>query len=258
MEKIALSLSGTNDYLIRHGDRYVLIDTGYEEDWELFQRQLAQHQVRLTALSHILLTHHHDDHAGLLNRIVRENPAIRIVMSQHAPDLLAKGENDRTHGGGMINAQVARLWGLKQWYLSFRLGRWVQKNNNLKFPPYLGRESDILVTRETRLKDLGLELDGVLFDTPGHSIDSLSILFDDGDCFVGDAAANFLQFAGTRYCVVFITDLDEYYRSWEKILSKCARHIFPAHGEPFPAVKLQDNLGKNRQEAMVLLTPGAR
>jgi hydroxyacylglutathione hydrolase len=253
MKKITLRLSATYCFLVRSGTRYILIDTGYEEDWELFRRQLTENGVSLSEISYIILTHHHDDHCGLLNRIIAENKDIRIVMSSRAKELLVKGENDRTQGGGMINRWIARLLVFKQLFLSVRLMKWVDKNNNLKFPPYFVRDNDILVTGETRLKEIGIELDGAIIETPGHSADSISVLLDDGDCFAGDAAANFLQFAGTHYCIIFITDLDEYYSSWEKIIARGAKEIFPAHGGPFATEKLKQNLGKNRKEDMVLI-----
>ena len=52
---------------------------------------------------------------------------------------------------------------------------------------------------------------------------------------VGDAAANFLQFAGTKHCIIYLEDLDQYYQSWVRILEAGAKRIFPAHGEPFAA-----------------------
>lgn len=253
MKNITLRLSGTNCFLVKSRDKYILIDTGYAEDWDLFRKQLDRSGINLTEISHIILTHHHDDHCGLLNKIVHENNAIKVIMSSRAKDLLIKGENDRTHSGGMINHWIERLWVFKQLFLSIRLMKWVDRKDNLKFPPYLVRENDILVRGDTRLKDIGIELDGTIFETPGHSLDSISVLLDVGDCFVGDAAANFLQFAGTHYCVIFITDLAEYYRSWEKIISRKAMKILPAHGEPFPVEKLRQNLGRNKKEAMVLI-----
>ncbi|HVN55961.1 MAG TPA: MBL fold metallo-hydrolase [Anaerolineaceae bacterium] len=253
MEKITLRLSGTNCFLIKNNARYVLIDTGYEEDWDLFRQQLSRSGVSLGQVSHIILTHHHDDHCGLLNKIIAENKDIRVVMSRRAPELLLQGENDRTRGGWIINPWIGRLWVFKQLYLSIRLKQWIPKNHNLKFPPYQTREQDVLICGDTRLKEIGIDLEGVLIETPGHSLDSISLLFADGDCFVGDAAANFLQFAGTHYCVIFVTDLDEYYRSWEKVLSLYARAIFPAHGGPFPAEKLSQNQGKNRKEDLVAI-----
>jgi glyoxylase-like metal-dependent hydrolase (beta-lactamase superfamily II) len=85
-------------------------------------------------------------------------------------------------------------------------------------------------------------------------VDSVSILFEDGDCLIGDAAANFLQFLGSKYCVVLITDMGAYYQSWEKVIAAGARRIFPAHGAPFTVDKLKTNLWKNKAENIVPYT----
>ena len=119
------------------------------------------------------------------------------------------------------------------------------KKNNGKFPPYYVRPCDILITSTSKLRDIGIDLDGTIIHTPGHTIDSITVLFDDGDALVGDAAANMLQIAGTKYCVIAVDNLDEYYHSWEKIISHNAKYIFPAHGNPFPVGKLKKNIGKN-------------
>ncbi len=165
-------------------------------------------------------------------------------MSHQAESLLLKGENDRTHGGGLINKRIEFLIGLKQLYLSLVLKKPVNKDDNLKFTPYTVRDNDIKIVGETRLGDMGIDLPGRIIETPGHTIDSISIVFEDGDCIVGDAAANFLRFAGTRYCVIFISDIHEYYRSWEQLISRKVRLIFPAHGRPFTVEKLVRNVGK--------------
>lgn len=48
MEIIKLSLSVTNDYLIKVDDiNYILIDTGYIEDWDLFCKRLAEVKIEI-------------------------------------------------------------------------------------------------------------------------------------------------------------------------------------------------------------------
>jgi glyoxylase-like metal-dependent hydrolase (beta-lactamase superfamily II) len=119
------------------------------------------------------------------------------------------------------------------------------------FPPYVTREGDILVSQETSLQQLGIGLDGKIVATPGHSPDSISVALSDGDWLVGDAAANMFQFAGTRYCVIMLDDLDQYYQSWTKMLEAGAEQIFPAHGKPFPADQLRKNINRTKKSDMV-------
>jgi glyoxylase-like metal-dependent hydrolase (beta-lactamase superfamily II) len=251
MEIIQIPLSVTNCYLIKTNHQYILIDTGYEYDWELFRQRLTVANVSLSQVSHIILTHHHDDHCGLLHKILAENSDIRVIMSHLSPELLLKGENDQTHGGGLLNRRIRWLIILKRYYLSIILKKRVVKENNLKFPPYRIRANDILVKGETKLQGIGIDLKGRIIETPGHTIDSIAVLLDDGDCITGDAAANFLRFAGTKYCVIFITNLDEYYQSWRKIIAGKARRIFPAHGKSFTVEKLKKYIGRNKKENQV-------
>ncbi|WP_411677244.1 MBL fold metallo-hydrolase [Caproicibacter sp.] len=251
MNLIPLKLSVTTCYLIRAGERYVLVDTGYEEDWELFQNRLREVNVSLSQISHLILTHHHDDHCGLLFPILRENGSVRVVMSDFCAELIQKGENDLTHGGGLLNRRVAFLLRHKQLYVSLILRKKVDRSKNLKFAPYVPRESDLIVTGEPTLREIGIPLEGKILRTPGHTVDSISILFPDGDCLAGDAAADMLAFAGTKNCVIFICSLPQYYKSWEKLIGAGALRIFPAHGKPFSVNRLIANLGKNKQKNLV-------
>ena len=254
MNFIPLKLSVTNCFLIKAGDHYVLIDTGYEDDWDLFRTRLNEAGVELSQISHIILTHHHDDHCGLLRNILWENHSIRVVMSHLCKDLILRGENDRTHGGGFLNRRIAFLMRRRRLYLSLVLKKVIAKGKIDTFPPYRLRNCDILVAEETGLREIGIPLDGKIIETPGHTVDSVSILFEDGDCLIGDAAANFLQFLGSKYCVVLITDMGAYYQSWEKVIAAGARRIFPAHGAPFTVDKLKTNLWKNKAENIVPYT----
>jgi glyoxylase-like metal-dependent hydrolase (beta-lactamase superfamily II) len=65
----------------------------------IFPKQIQKANIKLSEISHIILTHHHDDHCGLLYNILKENPSIHVVMSHLCKDLISKGENDHTNGG---------------------------------------------------------------------------------------------------------------------------------------------------------------
>jgi len=203
------------------------------------------------AIGHLILTHHHDDHAGLLDWFVARNPGVVVVLAESARDLLLAGRNDLSHGGGLLNRGVARLVGLKRFGVFFKTGKLPKKEEDLSFAPYAARPGDIVLGGETRLREIGIDAEGSIIPTPGHTVDSVSVLFDDGDCLAGDAAADMLGFLGTRHCVVFVTDLDRYYESWRLLLDRGARRIFPAHGKAFPAERLREDLGKNRREDIV-------
>lgn len=252
MNIIKIKLSVTNCYLIKSDENYVLIDTGYAEDWELFRKNIETAGIHLSQISHLILTHHHDDHCGFLHAILNENASIRVVMSGLCAELIQKGENDLTHGGGLLNKRIAFLMRYKQLYVSLQVGKKIGEEKNLMFAPYYARACDIILREDTALRDIGIPLNGRIIFTPGHTADSFSVIFDDGRCFVGDAAANMLNFAGTKNCVIFICDMDEYYRSWNRLIVEGALQIYPGHGNVFDVEKLKANLGKNKQENLVL------
>ena len=243
MNKKLLKLKVTNLYLIRAGEKYLLVDTGYEYEWKLFCARLAEASVRLDEIGWVLITHHHDDHSGLLNKIVEANPGVRVILSVLGEEFLAAGIHFHTSGAGYVNRRIGLLLSLK--------GRFDKKWTHA-FPSYMVRENDLLVRGDTSFQELNIPLAGKILETPGHSPDHLSILLNNGDCLAGDAAANFLQWAGAKYCVISVDDLDQYYTSWQKLISSGARHIFPSHGKPFSVEALKRNLGKHKKKDMVL------
>lgn len=240
MKPIILPLSVSSIFLLPCQGGYLQIDTGYEHDYPIYRRNLARAGIALENIHYLALTHHHDDHAGFLNKLTRD-AEVTIIAHQQAEALLKSGKNDKTRGGGYVNGFIKLVASLKMRFDP----RWT-----LTFPPFSLRESDILLTGEDNqvLRRLGVV--GQILYTPGHTIDHLSIVLDTGEAFCGDAAANFLLWAGTHYCTVFMTDMDEAYHSWQKMLGAGARVIYPAHGRPFSAGKLRQNMGHIQTKAL--------
>lgn len=68
------SLQSVNFYLVEQANQLTLIDAGYNNDASLAALKQALHQRKrtITDINQILLTHHHIDHVGLVNPILRE------------------------------------------------------------------------------------------------------------------------------------------------------------------------------------------
>ncbi|MFW6389623.1 MAG: hypothetical protein ACOCZT_00730 [Halanaerobiales bacterium] len=58
--------------------------------------------------------------------------------------------------------------------------------------------------------------------------------------------------AGIKYHTIFITDVNEYYRSWEKIIESGAQKVYPSHGKPFNVDKLKENKGKFNNDDLIM------
>jgi hydroxyacylglutathione hydrolase len=237
-----IRLSSTNCYLLKAREGYLLIDCGYQWDSGLLTRRLERLNIRPGQISYLLLTNHHDNHSGLVNFLVEKNPGIRVIMHRECAAQIKKGENERTGGGGYTN------WVIRFVSLVYQM---LHPEWNLRFPAYSARPADIIVTAEgdDTLRSIGVA--GTILFTPGHSTDSISVLTDDGDLFAGDAAMNWLKWAGSYYVSVSVNNLEDYYRSWEKILSRGPRTIYTSHGSPFPPERLRRHMGRVKAEDLM-------
>jgi hypothetical protein len=84
-----------------------------------------------------------------------------------------------------------------------------------------------------------LEEDGLplkIVELPGHTTDSIGILFNNEMIFCGDAAMN--GFPSINKNIIWIEDIESYIRSWDKMISLDVQKIFPSHGKPFKSIDL--------------------
>ena len=229
---IRLDLGITKVYLLPCTNGYLLIDTGYETDYKKFRNKLEKAGIKIDQIKYLLLTHYHDDHTGFANKLKYESGIPLIVQKKSVP-LLAKGDSGAEEEGQYITRRMRLLFSVFELF-----------HKDFKYPPVLTNEDDIVVDGDNRkiLRTLGIHAD-ILF-TPGHSADSMSVLCDDGVAIVGDAAMNFLKFTGTHYRPIYYSNLEQTYKSIQKLISAGAQTILPAHGNPFPVKKLKNMLAR--------------
>lgn len=217
-------LGVTRSYLLPCSGGHLLIDTSYPDRFSQFRKCLSEFGVDISSIRFLLLTHHHDDHAGFAAELVKAS-GCRIIAHRDAISPLKKGESLETMKP--VNFRVKIVFSLFSLF-----------HRNFAFPMVRLGENDIVLEGDdfTFLKSIGVE--GRIFHTPGHCSDSISVLMDDGCAFVGDAAMNFLHGTGIRHRPIFIEDIDAVYASWHRLAAQGAKIICPAHGKPFSAAKL--------------------
>lgn len=225
-------VSFTNSFLLKCKGGYLLIDTGFPGEYDLFLKKLSKININISDIRYLLLTHYHDDHAGFAAEVVRDSGA-KIITHKNAVPLLEKGEEliDRDK---FLNSCVkfiiqmhAKLSHRKQQCTPIKASKddYILDGDNLEL-----------------LKEIGI--DGKILYTPGHTDDSISVLLSDGSAIVGDAAMNFLNICHTKYRPIYAEDYAEVYKSWEKLINYKAKIIYPAHGGPFDVKKLELQLAK--------------
>lgn len=225
-----LGISNVN--LIKAKNGYLLIDTGDHAREEAFDTMLKDVGVEKKDIKYILITHHHHDHAGLINDLRKESDA-QLILHENARQYLEQGETNEN----ALHAATLRSGFLM---FAFKHGG----GHEAKFEPIEFQDQDIFITNDDRelLRNIGVE--GDIIVTPGHSDDSISVIMDDGRAFVGDNAENWFTFTGTCKQPMHITNEEELKESWETIIDEGAQTIYSGHGPSFQVDELKNCLNK--------------
>ena len=210
-----------NNWLYRYADGYVLIDTGYENGYKHFCKQLKKKGIASQDIHYLFLTHAHDDHAGFLNELLGAIPNLTVIADEKALDVLRKGQN--SFAGGCTGRQALTFCKLMALF---------GKGDHL-FPPLKKEyENRLILISDENVHDSDKVLGGKIIRTPGHTADSMSLLLNDGTLFCGDAAMN--GFPSVNNVTIWAEDMWGFARSWEKIIALKPKKIYPGHGKPFP------------------------
>lgn len=215
-----------NNYIIKLNKGYLLIDTGYHEQFKGFCKRLKKNNIKLEHISYIFLTHAHDDHAGFLNELL-DNSNAKIILHPHAVSRLKKGQNCLagycTSYLALFGSEIIKLFG----------------KTDHRFPP-VEREERYIVLDETTKPMIEKVLPGRIIYLAGHTPDSIGLLCEDGSLFCGDAAMNGIP--SKNRITIWVESLEDYLKSWEIMLSLRPAKIFPSHGNPFIKEDLENNI----------------
>ncbi len=228
MEIINIGNRVNNNYIVKLKKGFLLIDTGYPEQFNSFKKKLRDQNIGLKDIFYILLTHAHDDHAGFLNELLDYTDA-KVILHHLAVDRLKKGQN--SFDGGCTSYLA----------LTFcRIMKLLGKGEH-KFPP-VDRSERYMIIDDSTKQIIEKELSGTIINLPGHTIDSIGLLLKDGSLFCGDAAMN--GFPSLNRITIWIENINNFQRSWEVMIKKNPSKIYPSHGRPFMKEDLKRNLNK--------------
>lgn len=210
-----LSLGVCNCYLIKEKS-LILVDGGAPNKGNKFLEELKVLSIEPKDISLIILTHGHWDHIGSVSELKRLT-GCEVAINMHEKDWVEQALKPLPPGIG--------LWGKI-------LGAMMKMS--MPLVKFSGTSVDlVLEDKEFPLESYGIH--GNILYTPGHSSGSMSLLLDTGEAFVGDLAmSGFPKLIGSGM-PIFAEDIGAVKESWQLLLNRGAKWIYPAHGKPFRA-----------------------
>ena len=186
---IRLKYGNTNTFFIPGKSGGLLIDTDYAGTLQAFFRALKTNHLELDDISYVMPTHCHPDHIGLMGEL--QKLGVRLLL---------------------IDTQIATVH-----FPDEILGR----DKHLRYVSIDENQATVIPCDESRefLRSIGIE--GAIISTPSHSEDSVSVILDDGECFVGDLEPY-------EYLDGY-DDNPQLENDWDLILSMKPKRILYAH-----------------------------
>ncbi len=184
-----LKYGNTNTFFVRGTRGGLLVDTDYAGTLGAFYKEIKRHGIDLSDITYVLATHFHPDHIGLVGG-----------LQEHDIGLL------------LMETQVG--------YIGFSDSIFAREKRT-DYVPVNPDKAVIIKCAESRefLQRLGIE--GEVVSTPCHSPDSVSLILDNGTCFVGDLEP-------IEYLEAYESN-PKLKADWELILSRGAKTVHYAH-----------------------------
>lgn len=149
-----LRYGNTNTFLIRGTSGNLLVDTDYAGTLPGFYRAIKENNIKISDITYVLVTHYHPDHMGIVCELMKQGVKLLLVDVQ-CP------------------------------YIHFS-DEIFERDKILDYEPINMADAEIIDRKDSRafLSDMGIQ--GEIISTPSHSEDSISLMLDNGICFVGD------------------------------------------------------------------------
>ena len=98
-------------YLLETDDGLALFDCGPASCVSELKRRLAEHDLELADIRHLLLSHIHLDHAGAAGVLVREHPGLQVHVSEIGAPHLVDPSRLEASARRLYGDDFDRLWG---------------------------------------------------------------------------------------------------------------------------------------------------
>ncbi len=199
-------------YVIRDNGKTVLVDAGLYYDQPGWLFNLVMSGVMPNEIDLIVLTHGHFDHAAGIHH-AKTLTGAKLLAHVGAKRFIETGEFDpyvaRNELGQAFIDQIANP-------------------APLDVPECV--EIDYPVCEDCDLHEMGINARVLM--TPGHTSDSISLVYDSGETFAGDTILDPFGQGICTYAVI-CPDKDALVASAKKLLDAGAKTYYSGHGGPF-------------------------
>lgn len=186
---IKLKYGNTNTYYLKGSAGGLLIDTDYAGTLPGFFRAIKSAGITLSDISHVIATHYHPDHMGIIGDLQALDVKLIIIDVQ----------KDSIHFSDAIFA----------------------REKHFRYTPVDENRADVISFKESRAFLNSIGISGEIIHTPSHSSDSISIVLDDGACFAGDLEP-------IEYLDVYENNI-ALQNDWDELMKCEPKHIYYAH-----------------------------
>jgi glyoxylase-like metal-dependent hydrolase (beta-lactamase superfamily II) len=225
-----ITYNSTNYYLIPCNDGFLLIDAGWNGLLRVFLEKLHSIGIAPVQIKYILLTHHHD-HAAIVQELRKMTEAKLIVHKEQLPYLKA----------GFTDYKKLKQYNKLLWIID-RISRPFIK---YQYRPIDFDAADVIVDSDiddVSLRNIGVQ--GKIVLTPGHSHDSISVLLDNGNAYIGDLAMNMnsMKLLGKAPFPIEAEDYLQVNQSLRKLVNLGVTLFYPSHGEVITQEKIVETV----------------
>jgi glyoxylase-like metal-dependent hydrolase (beta-lactamase superfamily II) len=207
-------------------DKVTLVDAGVKtmEAWEIFQRELAKHGLKVLDIDQVVVTHHHPDHVGLLDYLP---PNIPVYGHKRAHPWMTQDQRYFSTHESYYKDLFAKL-GVEQRF--YALLDAIDKP--LRFSCHRGLTS--FIGEGGRMEGL---TNWRIYETPGHASSHL-VLFDEksgtligGDLILSHISPNPLVEPPYVGELMRKKSMLDYIHSIEKMMRLPIKQVLPGHGD---------------------------
>lgn len=221
MRCINLGNNAYTNYILCFPQGHILVDAGNRTTYKQFLARLAKADIAVGDIRYVVLTHTHDDHISYLQDLLNANPDITLLCHSLAIPRLADDHMVIGHCTSRLIRNTSNLMDKLHLYAPYPTtvpARYVTVEDK---PDYLVQEG--YPCRFTVLL--------------GHTMESIGLLVEDRDYFVGDAMFNM---APAKHLIPLVMeDVEAYRDSFRSICNSGATTLYFGHGKPCSIAKAQ-------------------